>query len=113
MQLAELYERRSFRLIDAPPVPDPSPGEIQVRISAVGVCGSDVHNFSDGGVGGTPCVYPMVLGHEPTGVVVRIGGGGTGWALGDPAILEPAMYCYHCEYCLTGPHHVCSQNRFL
>jgi len=113
MQLAELFQRRSFRLIDAPSAPDPSPGEILVRVSAVGICGSDAHNFSEGGVGDTPCVYPMVLGHEPAGVVVKIGDGVTGWSAGDPAILEPALYCYHCESCLTGHHNVCANIRFL
>lgn len=113
MQLAELQQRRSFRVIDAPAPPDPSAGEIQVRVSAIGICGSDVHNFSDGGVGDTPCVYPMVLGHEPAGIVVKIGDGVTGWSIGDPAVLEPALYCYHCEYCLTGHHNVCANIRFL
>ena len=113
MQIAELYQQHSFRLIDAPRTPDPAPGEIQVRVKAVGICGSDVHNFSEGRVGCTPCAYPMVLGHEPTGVVEKIGTGVTGWSVGDAAILEPALYCYHCEYCLTGHHNVCANVRFL
>ena len=113
MQLAELHQRRTFRLIDAPAPPDPAPGDVQVRVTAIGICGSDVHNFSEGGVGDTPCVYPMVLGHEPAGVVTKIGRGVTGWSVGDPAILEPALYCYHCEHCLTGHHNVCANIRFL
>ena len=112
MQIAELYQQRSFRIVDAP-VPEPQAGEIQVRVSAVGICGSDVHNFSEGGVGDSRCVYPMVLGHEPTGVVTKTGAGVTGWSAGDRAILEPAMYCYHCEPCLTGHHNVCANIRFL
>jgi len=113
MQLAELHQRHAFRLIDAPPPPDPAPGEVQVRVTAVGICGSDVHNFADGGVGDSPCIYPMVLGHEPAGVVAKIGAGVTGWSVGDPAVLEPAIYCYHCEYCLSGHHNVCARVRFL
>jgi L-iditol 2-dehydrogenase len=113
MQVAELYQPHSFRLVDAPPPSDPGPGEIQVRVSAVGICGSDLHNFSEGGMGEARCVYPMVIGHEPTGVVAKIGAGVTGWSVGDPAVLEPAMYCYHCEYCLTGHHNVCANIRFL
>src|SRR5579884_668880 len=113
MQVAELYQRHSFRLIDAPDIPDPGPGEVQCRVAAVGICGSDVHNFSEGGVGDTPCLYPMVLGHEPAGSITKVGTGVTGWSPGDPAILEPALYCYHCEYCLTGHHNVCANVRFL
>jgi L-iditol 2-dehydrogenase len=113
MLVAELYEPRRFRLADRPRVPDPGPGEIQVAVTAVGICGSDLHYFSEGTIGDTPCVYPMVLGHEPAGRVVKAGAGVQGWSAGDRAILEPALYCYHCEFCLSGKHNVCANLRFL
>src|SRR6266404_2581261 len=112
MLVAELYEPRRFRLADQPRVPDPSPGEIQVAVTAVGICGSDLHYFSEGTIGDTPCVYPMVLGHEPAGRVVKAGAGVQGWSAGDRATLEPALYCYHCEFCLAGKHNVCANLRF-
>lgn len=112
MLVAELAGRRQFRLIEQREQ-DPGPGEIQVRVRAVGICGSDLHYFAEGGIGDTPCVYPMVLGHEPAGEVVRAGPGVSGWSAGDRAILEPAIYCYHCEFCLTGRHNVCENIRFL
>jgi L-iditol 2-dehydrogenase len=55
----------------------------------------------------------MVLGHEPAGSVIRTGPGVTGWAPGDKAMLEPAIYCYHCEFCRSGRHNVCANLRFL
>jgi L-iditol 2-dehydrogenase len=55
----------------------------------------------------------MVLGHEPAGVVMRAGAGVTGWQAGDPAAFEPAIYCYHCEFCRTGHHNVCANIRFM
>jgi L-iditol 2-dehydrogenase len=113
MLLAELSNPRQFRLTDAPPVPDPGAGQIQVAVKAVGICGSDLHYFSDGGIGEARCVYPMVLGHEPAGIVRKIGTGVSGWSAGDPAVLEPALYCYHCEFCMTGHHNVCANLRFL
>jgi L-iditol 2-dehydrogenase len=112
MTVAELYEPKRFRLIEQP-ISDPRPGEIQVRVLSIGICGSDVHYFSEGGIGDTPCIYPMVLGHEPVGEIVRTGPGVTGWSAGDRAALEPAIYCYHCEFCMTGRHNVCSNIRFL
>jgi L-iditol 2-dehydrogenase len=112
MRIAELYELRKFRLVDGP-VPAPGPGQVQVRVEAVGICGSDLHDFSEGKIGDTPCQYPMVLGHEPAGVVVKTGTGVTGWAPGDRAALEPALYCYHCEFCLSGRHNICANIRFL
>ena len=50
-------------------MPDPGPGEAQVRVQAVGVCGSDLHAYAEGGIGGKLNAYPMVLGHEPAGGV--------------------------------------------
>jgi L-iditol 2-dehydrogenase len=84
-----------------------------VRVEAVGVCGSDLHYFSEGSIGDTRCVYPMVLGHEPAGVIDKLGPGVSGWSLGDRAVFEPALYCYHCEFCLTGRHNICANIRFL
>ncbi|HXK07613.1 MAG TPA: alcohol dehydrogenase catalytic domain-containing protein, partial [Verrucomicrobiae bacterium] len=103
---------REFRLTELP-IEDPGPGEVQVQVGAVGVCGSDLHSYTEGGVGDTPCEYPMVLGHEPAGTVVKTGAGVSGWSAGDRAALEPALYCYHCEYCMSGRHNICANIRFL
>ncbi len=112
MRAAELISPFTFRLTDMP-IEDPGPGEVQVRIEAVGVCGSDMHAYKEGGVGGIPNVYPMLLGHEPAGRIVKTGAGVTGLAAGDQGALEPALYCYHCEFCLSGRHNVCANLRFL
>jgi L-iditol 2-dehydrogenase len=112
MRAAELIAPLTFQLTDMP-IEDPGPGEVQVRIGAVGVCGSDLHAYAEGAVGGTPNVYPMVLGHEPAGTIVKTGAGITGLAAGDCGALEPALYCYHCEFCLSGRHNVCTNLRFL
>jgi len=112
MRVAELIAPLTFRMTDMP-IEDPGPGEVQVRIEAVGVCGSDLHAYSEGAVGSTPNVYPMVLGHEPAGTIVKTGAGVTELAAGDRGALEPALYCYHCEFCLSGHHNVCANIRFL
>lgn len=112
MRAAELIAPLKFRLADMP-IADPGPGEVQVRVEAVGVCGSDLHAYSEGAVGSTPNVYPMLLGHEPAGRIVKTGAGVTGLAAGDRGALEPALYCYHCEFCRSGHHNVCANLRFL
>ncbi len=112
MRAAELIAPLTFRLVDMA-IGDPGPGEVQARIEAVGVCGSDLHAYSEGAVGSTPNVYPMVLGHEPAGTIVKVGAGVMGLAIGDRGALEPALYCYHCEFCLSGRHNVCANIRFL
>lgn len=113
MRVAELSQLHRFHLTETESLPSPGPGEIQVAVKSVGICGSDLHYFKEGGIGDTRCVYPMVLGHEPAGVVVQTGAGVSGWSAGDAAVLEPAVYCYHCEFCMTGHHNVCADLRFL
>jgi L-iditol 2-dehydrogenase len=111
MLVAQLMAPREFRIAEQTLEP-PAPGEVQVEVHSVGICGSDLHAYSEGGIGDSPCQYPMVLGHEPSGTVVAIGDGVTGWPLGARAALEPALYCYHCEFCRTGRHNVCANIRF-
>lgn len=112
MRVAELTGLRRFEVKEAG-LPEPGPGEVQVRIEAVGVCGSDLHSYAEGAVGDTACQYPMVLGHEPAGIVVKAGAGVSGWSPGDRAAFEPAIYCYHCEFCMAGLHNLCANLRFL
>ncbi len=112
MTIAELIGPRVFQVREAP-LADPAPGEIQVAVKAIGICGSDLHNFAEGAIGDMPAVYPMVLGHEPVGTVLRSGAGAGGWERGDTVALEPAIYCYHCEFCRSGHHNVCAELRFL
>jgi len=111
VRTAELEAPRKFRLVEHA-TPEPGPGEVLVRIHAVGICGSDLHYYAEGGIGGVAFEYPMVLGHEPTGTVVKTGPGVTGWSPGDRAALEPAVYCYNCEFCRNGRHNVCANIRF-
>lgn len=112
MQVAELTGLRHFELVDRP-IADPGPGQLQVRVSAVGICGSDMHGYTEGGIGEAPCQYPMVLGHEPSGIIVKTGAGITGFSPGDRGSLEPALYCYHCHNCLRGRHNICAHIRFM
>ncbi len=112
MIAAELIAPRQFRLVDRP-TEELHPGEIRVRINAVGICGSDLHSYSEGAVGDTPAEYPMIIGHEPAGTVVAVGEGVTGWSPGDRAALEPAIYCHQCEYCRSGRYNICANIRFL
>lgn len=112
MRIAEFCGSRQFRITEGPS-PDPGPGQIQVRVRSVGICGSDLHYYEDGGIGSYKPRLPIVLGHEPTGEVHKTGAGVTGWSPQDRAMLEPAVYCYHCEFCRSGHHNVCENLSFF
>ena len=112
MKSAELVGIREFRIVDGE-LPEPGPGQVQVRVAAVGICGSDMHNFTEGGIGDSRCKYPMVLGHEPSGVVLKTGTGVTGVSPGDQFALEPGIACGHCEMCRVGHVNLCDNMRFM
>lgn len=113
MLAAQLIGVRELRLSDVPAPPEPGPGEVQVRVRAVGICGSDLHYYLEGAIGDTAAAFPMILGHEPTGEVRRVGPGVSGLQPGLRAALEPAITCGRCEFCLTGRPNVCERIRFL
>jgi len=87
-------------------VPDPVPGprEAVVRVDAVGICGTDIHVL-DGEF--APTVFPIVPGHEASGVVVSVGDEVTEVAPGDPVALDPSFYCGDCSFCMVGRGNLC------
>ena len=97
---------------DLPMPPDPGPGEVLVRIRSVGICGSDMHWYLEGGIGPHQAVYPQVLGHEPAGEIVATGPG-VSIELGRRVAVEPAITCGHCEHCLAGRHNNCLTSIFM
>jgi L-iditol 2-dehydrogenase len=110
--IAELAALRTFTIREQELGP-PGPGDVQVRVEAVGVCGSDLHQFAEGHVGDIFAQYPMVLGHEPAGTVLALGAGVAGWSPGDRVVLEAPIFCYHCRYCMSGQHNLCENVRFM
>lgn len=86
-------------------VPDPGapgPGQVRVRVGAVGICGSDVHYYEHGRIGYFVVRSPMVLGHETAGVVEAIGPGVTQPGPGDLVAMEPGVPCSSCRVCRDG-----------
>ena len=79
-------------------VPDPGPGEAVVKISACGVCHTDLH-YVKGGIGDE---YPYLLGHEAAGIVEAVGEGVTDVAPGDYVILNWRAVCGECRACKRG-----------
>jgi S-(hydroxymethyl)glutathione dehydrogenase/alcohol dehydrogenase len=81
----------------------PGPREVLVRTAATGVCHSDLHVIE----AGLPVPPPIVLGHEPAGVVEAVGSEVTHCAPGDHVIGCLSAFCGNCEYCLSGRPNLC------
>jgi L-iditol 2-dehydrogenase len=105
MQVARLYAAHDLRLTEEP-VPRPAPGEVLVRVSAVGLCGSDVHWWSTGSIGDARLERPLVLGHEFAGVLE------SGEQRGRRVAVDPAVPCGECEFCREGSPNLCAALRF-
>ncbi|WP_159502038.1 NAD(P)-dependent alcohol dehydrogenase [Microbacterium sp. 18062] len=109
---AVLHAVGDIRIEDRP-VPHPGPGQVQVAVHAVGVCGSDVHYYEHGRIGTMVVEAPMVLGHEAAGVVTEVGEGVDAARLGELVALEPGLPCRHCVECRSGRYNLCPDVRFF
>lgn len=86
------------------PVPEPEYGEVLIKIKAVGICGTDLKIYENN-FGYNP---PVIVGHEFSGEIVKMGDGVNGWHLGDRVVSEQhTKACGACRYCLTGKRHLC------
>jgi L-iditol 2-dehydrogenase len=106
MRALRLHGVGDLRLADEP-IPAPGPAEALVRVTAVGICGSDLHWYDESRIGEAVLTRPLVLGHEAAGVIVE------GPRAGRRVALDPQVPCGSCEACAAGRGHLCPQVRFL
>ena len=100
-------------VVEQRPVPRPDADEVLVAVTAVGVCGSDVHYYEHGRIGGFVVREPLVLGHEAGGVVVAVGDGISKSRVGERVALEPGVPCRRCTPCRQGRYNLCPEIRFF
>ena len=96
-----------IRQMEMMEVPEPvivNPGDVKIKMLAVGVCGSDIHYYTQGRIGSQIVKYPFTVGHEGAGIVVEVGRGVKRVKSGDIIAIEPAMPCWVCDQCLAGRH---------
>lgn len=101
-----LHELQILRV--APPVA--RPGEVLVRTTFSGVCGSDTHAWN----GRHPNIaLPYAPGHEVVGVVEKVGDGVTSVRAGDRIVVEPTLPCWTCKQCVSGRENLCERLVFF
>jgi L-idonate 5-dehydrogenase len=83
------------------------PRDVEVRIEAGGICGSDLHYYYDGGFGTVRLKEPMILGHEIAGMVARVGAEVETVQAGQRVAVNPSRPCGACRYCAEGKQQHC------
>jgi (R,R)-butanediol dehydrogenase/meso-butanediol dehydrogenase/diacetyl reductase len=103
-----------LRVQDIPEPGEPGPGQAVVAVRMCGICGTDVHEFTEGPVLIRPSAHPLtghtppvVLGHEFSGTVVAVGPGGPAELTGRRVTVDPCWRCGTCYWCLRGDYHIC------
>jgi len=105
-----------LRQMEMKDIPEPilvNPTDVKIKMSVLGVCGSDIHYYTRGQIGSQVVEYPFTVGHEGAGIVVETGQSVKRVKPGDLIAIEPAMPCRECDQCLAGRHHTCRKLRFL
>jgi L-iditol 2-dehydrogenase len=102
-----------MKMVQVPKPQITEPGQVLIRMAAVGVCGSDIHYFTDGKIGSQVVEYPFPVGHEGSGIVEEVGPNVTTLTPGDRVAIDPAMPCFECDQCKAGRFHTCRKLKFL
>jgi L-iditol 2-dehydrogenase len=118
MTAARLHGPKDLRVDQVPHPGAPGPEQVLLRVTAVGICGSDLHTYQDARIGDTPLESPLTLGHEFAGVVTEVSAGalldGEFKPLkpGTRVAVDPAQPCGRCEMCELGHPNLCRRLHF-
>jgi L-iditol 2-dehydrogenase len=112
MRVAVLVEPGRIEMEERP-IPSPAPGDVLVRVSAVGVCGSDTHYYRHGRVGSFVVDGPLVLGHEAAGTIVAAGDGVDPARIGQRVSVEPQRPDPDSEETRRGDYNLCPHMQFF
>ncbi|NDV09267.1 2,3-butanediol dehydrogenase [Rhodococcus sp. IEGM 248] len=119
MRAAVYYGNKKLEIEDVPE-PTPGDGQVKVRVSRNGICGTDLHEYYDGPIFIPPSdphpltgkAMPLVIGHEFSGVVTDVGRGVTDVHEGDHVAIEPVYRCGECRPCKSGRYNLCTSVGF-
>lgn len=113
MKAMKLTGLREMALQDVPLPALTRDTDVLVKMARIGICGSDVHYFAEGGIGSQRVEYPYTVGHEGAGIVEQVGAAVARVRPGDRIAIDPALPCGICDQCRAGRLHTCRAQRFL
>ncbi|MDR2369915.1 MAG: zinc-dependent alcohol dehydrogenase family protein [Treponema sp.] len=100
---ALIIEKPGVAKVETVPVPPLGPHDVRIKVKASGICGTDVHIFRGEYLG----TYPVIPGHEFSGIVEETGAAVTRFKAGDHAAIEPNVSCDNCHACLNNRQNFC------
>lgn len=105
--LLEEYKKLNYCDVDTPELKS---DEVLIRIKSCGICGSDVHGY-DGSTGRRR--PPVIMGHEASGIIEKIGENVQGWVPGDRVTFDSTIYCNECDNCRRGYVNLCTDRKVI
>jgi L-iditol 2-dehydrogenase len=105
---AAVLENKGVLTYTDVPTPEPGPGYVRLKVKAISICGSDIKRYVDG-----HRMYPLILGHENSGVIDRVGEGVSESYIGKRAAIIPLVPCFECEQCQRGYYSACHSYSFI
>ncbi|XP_012234966.1 sorbitol dehydrogenase-like [Linepithema humile] len=103
---AILYGINDLRLENTN-IEEPGDDEVLLEMGCVGICGSDVHYLVNGRIGDFIVKKPMIIGHESSGTVAKLGKNVKNLEVGDRVAIEPGVPCRTCTFCKEGRYNLC------
>ena len=111
MKALRWYARKDVRYVDAPE-PSPGPGQLKIKTTLAGICGSDLKEYAYGPVLIPPAKVPITMGHEFAGTVAEVGKGVKRFKVGDRVSGVGNWYCGECYVCRQGRYNLCVNQGF-
>jgi len=111
MARAAYYEHNKTIRVGEAEARSPGPGEVQIKIAYVGICGTDLHIYH--GRMDQRVAPAQIMGHELSGTISALGAGVTGFDVGQTVTVMPLDPCGHCPACRAGHSHICLNLKFL
>ena len=113
MKAVYLTGLRQMELRQAPTPHLVGSRDVLLRIDSLGVCGSDIHYFTQGRIGPQVVTFPQILGHEFAATVMETGAEVKSLHPGQRVAVDPLVACGECDQCRAGRKHTCRDQKFL
>ena len=111
MKSLKIHGPLDLRIEDYP-LDNLKPNQVEIKIAIGGICGTDLHYYKHGGFGQIKLREPMILGHEVSGFISKIGSNVKKLSIGQLVSVSPSRPCNKCIFCLTGNQIQCINMKF-